>query len=65
MIRKCPYCGDAWLYITEDDKYKINCFCGFAFKTTFKCSTRELAKSVWNGVVNAEINKKVTTNECT
>jgi hypothetical protein len=56
-IKKCPYCGDAWLYVTKEDKYKINCLCGFAYKKTPECADSELAKSVWNGIVNAEKEK--------
>jgi len=57
-LKKCPFCGDSWIYITEDDEYKVNCFCGFAFKKTPECADRELAKSVWNGIVNVEKEKK-------
>ena len=56
-IEKCPYCGDAWLYMTEDYKYKIECRCGFAYKNTPKCADRESAKVVWNDIANAEINE--------
>ena len=52
MIKKCPFCGDSWIYITKDDKYRINCLCGYAFKRTPKCVDREAATSVWNGIAS-------------
>lgn len=39
-IKKCPFCGGAWLYVSDGDYYsdyeskgyRVNCKCGYAWK---------------------------------
>lgn len=62
-IEKCPYCGDAWIYITEENKYKINCRCGFAFKKTPECADCESAKTAWNDIANAKTSNTIPNAE--
>ena len=59
-ILKCPYCNDAWLYVSdggytsgyESKGYKIECRCGFAWKNIDWKPTREEAIKIWNDKVN-------------
>jgi len=55
-IKPCPKCGDVWTYVSNGDYYsgyevhgfRINCKCGFAWKTIPFCSTRREAVIKWN-----------------
>lgn len=55
-IKKCPFCGSAWLYVSDGDYYsdyeskgyRVNCKCGYAWKAISWKKTREQATEAWN-----------------
>lgn len=55
-IKPCPLCGTAWLYASfgdygsgyESNGYRINCRCGYAWKTISWQDTEDKAAEEWN-----------------
>lgn len=55
-LKPCPFCGNAWVYASigdygsgyEDNGYRINCKCGYAWKTVKWHNTINEAIEVWN-----------------
>lgn len=55
-ILKCPYCNEAWLYVSdgghtsgyESNGYKMSCRCHFAWQNTEWKPTKEETIIDWN-----------------
>lgn len=55
-LKTCPYCGDAWLYVSDGNYnsgyesfgYRVKCECGFAWRAVPWCKTEEEAVNEWN-----------------
>lgn len=56
FLKKCPYCHDAWIYASVGDYgsgyenlgYRIECRCGFAWKSVDWVKAKEEAIDKWN-----------------
>ena len=63
-IKPCPYCGDAWVYASvgdygsgyEYDGYRMQCRCGFAWKTINWHDNKDEAIKEWNAEVSNDSN---------
>ena len=59
-MKPCPRCGTAWLYVSigdfgsgyEGNGYRVNCSCGFAWKTIKWRDSEDEAIKEWNAEVN-------------
>ena len=57
-LKPCPYCKDSWLYVSDGDYgsgyeskgYRVECQCGFAWKSMGWKKNKEEAIKEWNGV---------------
>lgn len=55
-IEACPFCKDAWIYAEngdygsgyENNGYRINCRCGYAWEKVDWQKTKEEAVKAWN-----------------
>ena len=60
QIKPCPHCQKSWMYVSDGDYYsdyeskgyRINCRCGYAWKTISWQPTREEAIDLWNRRAN-------------
>ena len=65
-IKKCPYCNDAWLFVSDGDYYsgyeskgfKVSCMCGFAFRNMPFMPSRESAVAEWNKYIRGLNNEQ-------
>ena len=63
-IKPCPFCGTAWIYASigdygsgyEYNGYRIECKCGFAWKTIKWCNSKDEAIKEWNAEVSNDSN---------
>lgn len=63
-IKPCPDCGQAWVYASvgdygsgyEYDGYRMQCRCGYAWKTIKWHDNRDEAIKEWNAEVSNDSN---------
>ena len=63
-IKPCPICGTAWVYASVGDYgsgyeykgYRIECKCGFAWKTINWHDNKDEAIKEWNAEVSNDSN---------
>lgn len=48
----CPYCEEAWIYVSDEFEYKSKCMCGLAYRSLPWAATKDEAKENWNRLVN-------------
>ena len=47
----CPYCEEAWIYVSDEFEYKSKCMCGLAYRSLPWAATKDEAKENWNRLV--------------
>lgn len=63
-IKPCPYCGQAWIYASvwdygsrhESYGYRVQCKCGYAWKTIKWYDSEDEAIKEWNAEVSNDSN---------
>ena len=50
-VQPCPFCNDAWKYISEENGYRMQCDCGFAWKATKWTQDVNELVATWNSLV--------------
>lgn len=63
-IKPCPKCDDIWMFFSDGHHsgyealgFRVDCVCGFAWRSMTFCSTREEAIIKWNEKVMATITR--------
>ncbi len=63
-LKPCPKCNKSWIYVSDGDYYstkgyRINCSCGYAWKTISWQKTKQETIEVWNRRLNNEKEKQI------